>query len=108
MRTLKEFFQAGVKVEEAKEVREKARAVLREAAQLHLPNELAALDHASDQLKEAEKEFADVAMSMITDAERSVQRQAMIDHVATCDDPNCAVKKALAAGSASTPNKPVN
>lgn len=96
---VKDYFTAGLAVEEARERREKARADLRAAAEIRCPEELARLDAASDMLKNAEQHFAAVVMAIMGGggATAASTRQFAIDHAASCDVVGCPIKAMLAA-----------
>lgn len=96
--SMKAYFLAGLAVEEAIERRERARANLRTAAEKVCPDEIRALDAASEALKQAETNLAHVMQNMIKgqagEARAAVQKWAE-DHAATCDNPACEIKQAV-------------
>ncbi len=99
---IKDYFAAGLMVEEAREKREQARTDLRDAAAVKCPEELRRLDAASDELHGAEEHFGKIMMAIMTGrgANAAGARQFAIDHAASCDMPNCPVKANLAAEKA--------
>lgn len=99
---IKDYFTAGLAVEEALDRREKARADLRAAAEIRCPEELARLDAASDALKNTEQHFAAVVMAIMGGggATAASTRQFAIDHAASCDMESCPFKAMLAAEKA--------
>lgn len=93
--TPKDFFMAGLTMEEAREQRDHARTKLRAAAAEKCPEELAALDAASVGLENAEKAFLDMLTAPLSVQSEESVRAAMVNHVAQCDNPNCLIKKKL-------------
>ena len=91
---MKDFFAAGLALEEAREDRERARERLREAAAKVCPTELAALEAASDALRHAEEGFAK-AGALAAFGGIEMARRALEEHSQKCDDPNCVVRKKL-------------
>ena len=66
MGQMKEYFLAGLAVEEAIERRDNAREALREAAAKACPEELKALNEASEHLANVEKHLNQVVHGLVT------------------------------------------
>ena len=96
MSQMKDFYLAGLLVEEAREKRDAARASLREVAAVKCPEELAALESASAALEEAEKQASMVFTAMVTGKtmNETDMKNAMDAHIRNCDNPNCTIKHA--------------
>jgi hypothetical protein len=93
MSGIKDFFVAGIMVEEAKEKRDAARTQLREAAAQHCPQELSALDAASAALEAAEKRAGEVFAALVRGTGDDTQiRRALEEHLKTCDNPSCPLR----------------
>lgn len=96
MSQMKDFYMAGLLVEEAREKRDAARTALREVAAVKCPDELAALETASAALEETEKQMSAVFTAMVTGKtlNETDMKNAMDAHIRNCDNPNCTVKHA--------------
>lgn len=97
---MKDFYFAGLMVEEAREKRDAARASLREVAAVKCPDELAALEAASAALETAEKQAGAVVAALLSGktANEAEMKSIMDAHVRTCDNPDCAIKHAYNRG----------
>jgi hypothetical protein len=96
--SMRDYFLAGLALEEASEKRDRARAALREAAKVYCLNELNALDAASDAVMKAEARLVDVmqaAMKGQAGQMAEASRQWAEQHAATCDNPDCEIKKSV-------------
>jgi DNA repair exonuclease SbcCD ATPase subunit len=107
MATMKEFFAAGLAAETSREDRDSARKTLRKVAQERCPDELNALDKASDELKSAEEQFARVCgeimqatMHEMEAGMRAAAIEQMKAHAAVCREDRCAIKAMLAEHTA--------
>ncbi len=100
---LKAFFQAGLDVEEAIEVKNKSREVLRAACADKCPIELSEYDKTEEALSAAKKRFADVWMSMHKDYQNT--SHAMLHaQGGDCGDDKCPFKP-TSAGAATDAGK---
>lgn len=95
---MKTFYTAGLLVEDARERRDEARARLREAALVHCPEELAALDRASEAVEAAEKNAAEVITALLQGKtyDKATVQDAAKAHRKSCNSPSCETCKALA------------
>lgn len=105
MGDMKDFFHsmarlssAGLAVEEAREVRERARNDLRKVAAERCPEELAALDRASDVVKAAEERLVE-AFKGVGAAQYNVAHAMLHDHGISCGDETCPRNVTYAAGT---------
>lgn len=94
---LKDFFAAGLAMEAAREAREVARNRLRDAAAVHCPEELAALNRASDAVRAAEQSFAQ-AMESVATQQRDAAHQQLHACGIDCGDTKCPIKTASENG----------
>lgn len=98
MATMKDYFLAGLAVEEAIEKRDRARGDMRVAAKKACPNELRALDAATDALKVAEARLVDVMQDVAkgqAGQAAGAMREWAVEHAKTCDNPECEIKKSV-------------
>jgi len=95
---MRDYFLAGLAMEEAIEKRDKARAELREACKRSCPQELAKLDAASDGVAKAEARLAHVMQAVAKGAaneSRAEMNKWAQQHAETCDNPECEIKRAM-------------
>ena len=92
MSGVKDFFMAGIMVEEAREARDAARERLREVAAVKCPDELRQLDATSEALETAERRMAEVYAAMQQGKVVEGMQRALAEHARTCDIPDCFLK----------------
>lgn len=91
MTALKEFFAAGLAVEEAFEVKDQAGEVLRVACVEKCPDELSAYDKTKQSLEDAKNHFRDVWMRLAT-GDQSMSHQMLHARGMDCGDDKCPFK----------------
>ncbi len=108
MASMRDYFLAGLALEEANEKRDRARAELREACKRACPDELAKLDVASDGVAKAEARLAHTMQALVkgqANEVRAEMNQWAQQHAVTCDNPECEIKRAVQGMMASTGGK---
>jgi len=106
MSKLKTFFEAGLAMEEARELKETARTALRTAAAQRCSDELASYDASEVVLNASEKRFAE-AMAGFAQEQRNAAHAMLHAHGISCGDDRCPLKTS-AATLASEPKSSAN